>query len=117
MVIDNIVEYMNTRSDKTFTRYEASAIRDSIKFEKTHKHLRPNGLNTRTKQGRKILNQRVSDIVKAKYGVTVTAKDVWIYKKCFADEYSARTGRCAWGFKEKRRQLGYDPDTGLELTV
>ena len=39
----------------------------------------------------------------------------WIYKKCVADEYQDRTGKCAWGFASVRNKLGYDPVTGKEL--
>lgn len=115
MVIDNKVKYMNARNDRIFTRYEASAIRDSIRLEHKQKITRPNDLNPKTKRGREVINDRVVEIAKLKYGVTVTAKDVWLYKKCFADEYSNRTGKCAWGFQEVRKKLGYDPKTGVEV--
>ena len=42
-------------------------------------------------------------------------KDVWVYKKANALEYQDRTGKCMWGFKEKRRAYGYDEITGKEL--
>lgn len=115
MVIDNIVEYMNARSKRKFTRYEGCAIRDSIKIESNERDTRPIGLNTKTKLGRAVISQRTADICKRDYNVSVTAKDVKLYKNCFADEYSDRTGKCAWGFRNKRIDLGYDPETGVEI--
>jgi hypothetical protein len=115
MVIDNIVEYMNARGCRKFTRYEGSVIRDCIKKEYKQKNTRPLGLNPKTKKGRDIINNRVVHIAKTEYDVMITAKDVWLYKKCFADEYSDRTGKCAWGFREVRKKLGYDPKTGAEI--
>jgi len=63
-----------------------------------------------------LINRRVADIANEKLGSNLMTKnDVRLYKRCFAAEYTDRTGRCAWGFKEVRRRLGFDENTGHEI--
>lgn len=114
-VIDNITQYMNCRSTKIYTKYEVSAIRGCIKLEYNNRFSRPSWLNVKTKKGKEYLNQRIANLVNEKYGLSIKGKDVWLYKKCFADEYSDRTGKCIWGFKHVRENLGYNPETGREV--
>ena len=105
-VADNILAYMNARGTKKYTKYHLGAIRAAIRTE----------FITRDKTGKQKLNREIAKIANETLGSTdITAHDVWIYKKCVADEYQDRTGKCAWGFASVRNKLGYDPETGKEL--
>lgn len=115
-VTRNIVEYMNGFSKKTFTYYEVCCIRDSIKIELRNRKKENLILNVKTKAGKEIINKRIAEIVNSKLNTDkIAAEDVRLYKRCFAQEYSDRTGKCSWGFKEVRKRLGYNPDTGKEI--
>lgn len=116
-VIKNIVEYMNAHSvNKTFNYYEISTIRSAVRLEWKNRKETGLDINTRTRSGRGHIDQRVSDIANEIIGRNaISPEDVRLYKKCFSEEYTDRTGRCAWGFKEVRRRLGFDEETGLEI--
>lgn len=115
-VTKNIMEYMNSRSLKTFTYIQVSAIAESIKKEYYNRKEKGVEINTKTKEGKTELNKRIAAIANNKLGTdNISAEDIKLYKKCFADEYTDRTGKCAWGFKDVRKRLGYDPKTGLEI--
>ena len=89
-VTNNIKELMNGISKKQFSYIEVSAI----------------------------LNTRIAELANKKLNSNrITPEDVHLLKKCRADEYTYRTGRCAYGYKELRIRLGYDPDTGLEASI
>ncbi|WP_315069341.1 hypothetical protein [uncultured Clostridium sp.] len=115
-VTENIMEYMNSMEEKQFSYEEVSAIANSIKEEFYDRKYQGLVIKTRTKDGKNKLNQRVAAIANKKLNnCTITAHDVWRYKRCFAEEYTNRTGKCAWGFKEVRERLGFDRNTGLEI--
>lgn len=112
----NILEYMNTRSKKKITMFQLNQIINAIRTELEEREVEGLKINTRTKVGRTILNERTADIANRMLGKDkVTAHEVWLYKVCRAEEYQDRTGKCAWGLKDVRLKLGYDPETGLEL--
>lgn len=112
----NILEYMNATSNKQFTYVVVSTIANSIKDEYHDRKLKGLNINGKTKSGKKQINSRVVNIANEKFGKsTITLDDVRLYKRCFTEEYTSRTGKCAWGFKEVRQRLGFDVITGLEL--
>ncbi|MEG2289073.1 MAG: hypothetical protein RSA29_04525 [Clostridium sp.] len=112
----DVLSYMNSHGRKQYTKYQLSAISTAIKIEPLDRAEEGLVIKTRSKKGREILNQRIADIANKKlYKDKVTAHDVWVFKKCNAEEYQDRTGKCAWGFKEVRKKLGFDEETGLEL--
>ena len=116
-MIKNIVEYMNGMGSRTYTIYEASAILYGICREYAERKSKGIKINTRTKAGKKALNKRIAEIVKAEHGYNINHEDVLLFKHCRANEYQDRTGRCAWGFKNVREKLGYDPETGHEIVI
>lgn len=114
-VTKNIVEYMNSLSKKQFSYAIVSNIANAIKTEYYDRKSKGLKINGKTEQGKKQLNTRIADMVNKKLGTSIMADDVRLYKRCFAEEYTNRTGRCAWGFKDMRERLGFDIETGLEL--
>lgn len=115
-VADNILAYMNARGNKQYTKYQLGAIRAAVRIEFITRDKSDIFFNARSKIGKEKLNKKIAEIANEALGSTdITAHDVWIYKKCVADEYQDRTGKCAWGFKSVRKKLGYDPETGLEI--
>lgn len=115
-VADNILAYMNARSNKQYTKYHIGAIRAAVRTEFITRDKTDIFFNARSKSGKQKLNRKIAKIANEILGSTdITEHDVWIYKKCVADEYQDRTGKCAWGFKSVRNKLGYDPETGLEI--
>ena len=112
----NIQEYMNSQSQKVFSIHEVCAIANSIRDEFDDRKAKGLVINGKTEAGKITLNQRIADIANARLGTkSIRADDVRLYKRSFAAEYTDRTGRCAWGFKEVRERLGFDPETGEEL--
>lgn len=113
------MEYMNAMArDKSFHYEEVSAIANAIDAEYWDRKARDLVINGKTERGRQEINKRVSEITNRKLGKEViTAADVRLYKRCIAEEYTDRTGKCAWGFKEVRRRYGFDEKTGLELAL
>lgn len=115
-VADNILAYMNARGNKQYTKYQLGAIRAAVRTEFITRDKTDIFFNARSKVGKQKLNRKIANIANELLGTAdITAHDVWIYKKCLADEYQDRTGKCAWGFPEVRSKLGYDPVTGKEL--
>ncbi|MDU2292257.1 MAG: hypothetical protein E7D69_19805 [Clostridium celatum] len=115
-VADNILAYMNARGNKEYTKYHLGAIRAAVRTEFITRDKYDIFFNARSKVGKEKLNKKIAEIANNTLGSNqITAHDVWIYKKCVADEYQDRTGKCAWGFKSVRKKLGYDPETGLEI--
>lgn len=112
----NILSYMNNFGNRQYTKYELTAIAYSISLEYYDRKEKGLIINTRTKLGKKEINERIVKFANSRLNSNnIKVSDVELYKKCRAIEYEDRTGRCMWGFKEKRKQLGYDPETGLEL--
>ena len=117
-VTNNIKELMNGISKKQFSYIEVSAILNSIYDEFRVRKIEGLEINTKTKRGRFILNTRIAELANKKLNSNrITPEDVHLLKKCRADEYTYRTGRCAYGYKELRIRLGDDPDTGLEASI
>lgn len=115
-VADNILAYMNARGTKKYTKYHLGAIRAAIRIEFITRDKTDIFFNARSKACKQKLNREIAKIANETLGsIDITAHDVWIYKKCVADEYQDRTGKCAWGFASVRNKLGYDPETGKEL--
>lgn len=115
-VTENIRVYMNSRSTREYSYYEVSAIAGAIGVEYNNRKQSGRVINGKTEEGRLLINQRVAAIANEKLGTNLlNAEAVRLYKRCFAAEYTERTGRCAWGFKEVRRRLGFDENTGYEI--
>lgn len=116
-VLSNTAEYMSGLSSKGFTEKEARAISTAIHREKKDRDLKSIIINGQTESGKELINQRAADIANQilKSNNCITPSDVRLFKRCRAEEYMDRTGRCAWGFASVREKLGYDPKTGLEL--
>lgn len=116
-VRENIMEYMNSIGHKEYNYLQVSKISNSIKKEYHDRKIKGIKINGKSKEGKLKINERIADMVNnnipSKYHVS--PDDVRLYKKSFALEYQDRTGRCAWGFKDVRKRLGYDTETGLEL--
>lgn len=117
-IVKNINEYMNAWAKKQFTYKQVSCIATSIKFEKRDRELRGVKIKVKTKEGRNELNKRTACIVNKRLGISsISAEDIRLYKRCFASEYSNRTGKCSWGFEDMNKRLGYDPKTRLEISI
>ena len=114
MINDNIRDFMNAFGKKEYTTYHVCAIESAIRIEAEIRKLDPNYKKIRTKEGRRKINFAAAKIC-TKNGFVTTAHDVWLYKRCRAREYEDRTGKCAWGFKDVRKRMGYDPQTGKEI--
>lgn len=114
-VIENITEYMNNLGERKYTKFEVSAIRTSINKEFIERKKDSIKLNPRTKKNKKIINERVSKIVKRDFGFNTSACDIKLFKKCLVEEYQNRTGKCAWRYASAREHLGYDTITGLAI--
>lgn len=117
-VTKNIMEYMNAWSERPFTYLEVSAIRSAIAEEYRERKARGLVIRVKTRDGRKQLDKRIADIANRNLGAKrIRPHEVRLYKQCFAQEYTDRTGRCAWGFKSVRKRLGFDENTGLEVSA
>lgn len=116
-VCKNVAELMNACGQKAFNRYQVSAIRSAIQLEFHDRKAKNLTIRSRTMAGKSMINKRIADIDNDKLdpSLSVTTDDVKLCKKCICDEYSQRTGKCSWGFKDVRSRMGYDPDTALEL--
>lgn len=115
-----ITEYMNSRcTNRLFTPFEVQMIESVIVREKELRDRRGIVINSRTKAGKLLLNQRIADMVNKamnfKPGEQMKPEHIRLYRQCWADEYTDRTGKCAWGFKDVREKMGFDPVTGLEV--
>lgn len=115
-VTESIVEYMNGMSKKQFTLEEGKAIQKAIPYEHADRNMKSLDINSKSKNGREEINQRTAlianTILKAD---TIKAEHIHLFKMCKWTEFSDRTGKCAYGFKEMRERLGYDVITGLEI--
>jgi hypothetical protein len=113
---ENIAELMSALGKREVTALEVSAIENSIKPELDDRKKKGIVIKNKTKEGKKKINTRlaamVNELIRPK--TPITAEDIGLYRRCWADEFSERTGKCAWGFKELRERLGYDPVTGKE---
>ena len=109
----NILEYMNSMGKREYNLNQVTAINSAIyKEAKT----RTEKIRSYTTEGKKYINQRAAKIANEIIGKNeVNEHDIKLFKKCKLDEYSDRTGKCIWGFKESRIKMGYDPITGYEL--
>ena len=113
----DVLSYMNARGKKQYNKYQLSAISTAIKLEPLEREEQGLCIKSRTKKGKELLNERAAEIANRRLTKNdlVTGYDVWLFKVCNAQEYQDRTGKCAWGFKQVRKRLGYDENTGLEL--
>ena len=121
-VTTNVLEYMNGMSKKQYVYSQVSAIANAITDEFYDRKAKGLIINGRTKRGKEEISTRVAAIANKKLikkglldKANIDSYDVWLYKKCYAEEYTNRTGKCAWGYKELRQRWGFDPDTALEL--
>lgn len=121
-VTTNVLEYMNGMSKKQYVYSQVSAIANAITDEFYDRKAIGLIINGRTENGKKEIRTRVAAIANKKLikkglldEANINSYDVWLYKKCYAEEYTDRTGKCAWGYKELRQRWGFDPDTALEL--
>lgn len=114
-ILKNVCEYMNALSKKKYKTLEISILKKCILQDyKERKSLKIN-VNFRTKEGKQIIHERIVKMAKQIYNINFTSEDIKLYRKCVSEEYSNRTGKCAWGFAEIRKRIGYDPVTGIEL--
>lgn len=116
-VTENILAYMNSMGKKTFTYIQVSKIAEAITQEYFERKAEGSSINVKSRKGKRQLNERIAAIANQGLNNLVTAEDVHLYKVCRAEEYSNRTGRCAFGFKDTRKRLGYDPETGYEVAI
>lgn len=115
-ITKNIVEYMNVLSNKEFSYEEVKAIATAIYREKVDRKAKEIVINTRTPKGKDMLNQRIARFAnKLLKGNSIKSDHVHLYRICRMEEFTDRTGKCAWGFKNVRRQRGFDEITGMEL--
>lgn len=112
-----IAELMSALGNREFTAFEVSTIESCKSIEYNDRKKNGIKINGKTEKGKKQINKRLAAVVNkiAKLKVPITGEDIRLYKRCWADEYTERTGKCAWGFKEIRTKLGYDSVTGLEI--
>jgi hypothetical protein len=107
---------MNARCpDRQFTPLEVAMIESQQGFENRHRE--DKSINYKSRIGKHILNQRIANLVNSALQpkVPISAEHIQLYKRCWADEFSDRTGKCAFGFPEVRLRYGYDPVTGQEV--
>jgi hypothetical protein len=115
-VLQNIREYMNARGSRNYSYYEVANIKGAMRDE--HYDRKANGpkIDGKTRAGRALINQRVAQIANERMmRKDIAPADVLLYKQCLRDEYQDRTGKCAFGFPDTRKRLGYDEVTGLEV--
>jgi hypothetical protein len=113
-----IAELMNGLcTDRTFTGNEVALVEIQIKAEKEDREAHGIEIETKSRLGRENLCKRIAAKINAetKFKIPITAKHIHQYRQCRADEYTNRTGKCAWGFASTRKRLGYDPETGQEV--
>ncbi|MDF2675309.1 MAG: hypothetical protein K0R09_3581 [Clostridiales bacterium] len=113
-----IADLMNgTCRDRQFTGLEIAMIESSRVPELKERKKLNIIVNGKSPEGKLLINQRTANMVNSilRPKVPLRAEHIKIYKRCWADEYTDRTGKCAWGFKEICARLGYDPVTRLEL--
>jgi hypothetical protein len=103
--------------DRTFKGNEVALIEIQIHAEKKDRDAKGIEISTRTMKGRDLLCKMIATKINAetKFKVPITASHIHLYRQCRADEYTERTGKCAWGYKNTRERLGYDPKTGKEV--
>jgi hypothetical protein len=103
--------------DRSFTGNEVALIEIQIKTEKEDREAQGIEIETKSRLGRENLCKRIAAKINAetKFKIPITAKHIHQYRQCRADEYTNRTGKCAWGYKNTRERLGYDPKTGKEV--
>jgi hypothetical protein len=101
--------------DRVFTATEIGIIESQIKPEYFERKELGILINGRTVEGKRLINQRIADRSNERLSakIPITAEHIRIYKVCWLDEFTERTGKCTWGFKDVRIKMGYDPDTGL----
>lgn len=115
-VTKNIMDYMNSMSIKQYNYYQVVNIARAIKAEYRDRRNNKIAINVKTDKGKDQLNQRTAAIVNEKMGGNyILPEDVRLFKRCFVEEYTNRTGKCAWGFKDVRKRLGFDEETGIEI--
>lgn len=114
---ETIASLMTGLSKREFTGFEIALIERAIVKEAGERNKKGIKINTRTKKGRDFISNRTAELVNEILvsKVKITVEHIRIYKTCRVDEFSERTGRCAWGFKDLRKRLGYDPYTGKEI--
>lgn len=113
-VTQNITDYMNSMGTKQFSYNQVSAISAAIKTEYYERKANESASVPRTKAEKTLLNNRIAEIANNLLFTKITGDDVHLYKKCREDEYSNRTNKCAWGYKNTRDRQGYDIMTGVE---
>jgi RNA-binding protein YhbY len=115
-----IAELMNgICTNRTFTGNEIALIEIQIHAEKDEREVAEIKVDTRTKKGKQQLCKRIADKINAE-GILNTPLEgdhIHLYRRCRIDEYTERTGKCAWGFKDICQKFGYDPVTRKEIEV
>lgn len=113
-VSKNICKYMNSLGRREYTLDEVKAIKKAILEEREFR--RKNNINVNfDRNGKKITNEKIALIASDNLEMKITVRDIELYKRCVRNEFEDRTGKCAWGFPEVRKRLGFNPATGEEL--
>lgn len=114
-VLQNVCEYMNAFSDKEYKKLHISILKKCILQDYNERKSLKININFRTKEGKKIIHERIIKIANEIYDIDFKTEDIRLYRRCVSEEYSNRTGKCAWGFSDVRKRMGYDPVTGEEI--
>lgn len=116
-VTRNICSYMNIYAlgGRNYKLIEVKIIRESIRKEFILRKSQKLIVNTKTKAGKKQINERICKIANSSFvNLKISLSDVELYKKCRLVEYEERTGKCAYGYPDVRERYGFNPITGLE---
>ena len=107
-ILENRAEYLNGLSKREFSINEVKAISVAIAKERRDRDSNNIIIQGNTVKGRQAINERVAYIVNQmlKTKDAIKPADVRLYKKCRAEAYMDRTGRCAWGFANVREKGG-----------
>lgn len=112
-----IAEMMSSLCDRQFSGMEIAIIESAKTQEYLERKKEPLDINIKTNVGKTIINKRiafkVNSTMKPKNKITV--EHIKLYKHCIADEYTERTGKCAYGYKNIRESLGCDLATGKPI--
>lgn len=108
---------MSALSYRIFTGFEIAIIEGCVISEYKQRKIEGISINNKLLSGRKIIRERTAALVNERLntGNQVNEEHILRFKRVLADDYTERTGKCAWGFKEVRKRWGYDPDTGREI--
>lgn len=111
----SIAENLSALCDREFTGLEIAMIENTRKTELDDRRKKGINLKSNSTAGKLLINTRMAEMVNGTLNpkIPMTAEHIRQYKHVWADEYTERTGKCAWGFKDVRKKFGYDPFTNI----